>query len=190
MVARGLVAGRGEDGGQRGFHVLQMLDGAADALAGQVLEGTGFEDRVEFGGDGLQGLLIRQGGSQRVADGLGGFHDLVGGGFGGLHYGFQLQAAIAAGFGGAGEHAAHFLLHLAELVGEVGFGEAEELGGGMDFGAELGDAAVQEAPEVGEGGGEFFPDDDAQGLVVAWRHRRRVGGRLGWFANGVKVGAP
>jgi hypothetical protein len=26
--------------------------------------------------------------------------------------------------------------------------------------------------------------------VVAWRHRRRVGGRLGWFANGVKVGAP
>ncbi len=50
--------------GQHGLDLLQVLDGAANALAGQVLEGAGLEDRVDLLRHGRQRSRIAAAWSQ------------------------------------------------------------------------------------------------------------------------------
>ena len=97
--------------------------------------------------------------------------------------GYSERALGRRSLGGAREHLAQFFLQAAELLGEIGFREAQQLGGAMHLGTQFRDAAVYEALEVGEGGGQFRPDRAEVGRIGFVRHHPSMRAKLGCFAN-------
>jgi hypothetical protein len=81
---------------------------------------------------------------------LGGFHDGVGRRLRRLDHGFQLHPAVAGGRRRDGDQAGDLLMDAAKLAGEIRLRIVDQLHRGMQLGAQLGDPAIDEAPQVVE----------------------------------------
>ena len=145
----------------------RMLDRAAHPLAGDILECAGLEDGVQLRGDNAQRSGIVRSLVQPVADRLGGFHDLIRRCFRGPHDGFQFQATVAGGGGGHRDHGGHLILDPRELAGQIGLAVIHQLHGGVDLGAQFGDAAVGEPAQFIEQGHDLRLDAVADMLAKA-----------------------
>jgi hypothetical protein len=151
--------------GNHGFDMLQMLDGASDALAGDILERAGLEDGVHLFGEGRRIAA----GLEPRADGLGGTHDLVGGVLGGLNHCLQLDTAVVRGRDRWRDHVGDLLMDRGELLGKIGLAVVDELHRGMDLHAQFGDPAIDEFAQVvafrADGGAHEFFEAVGHGVI-------------------------
>ena len=150
-----------------------MLDRAADALAGQVLEGAGLEDGVHLLDDRMRAGRVAPGGDP-IADRLGRFHDRVRGILRHLHHRLQLKPAVARGGGGDGDELRDLVVHPRDLARQPRFAHVGEFHAGMDLRAEFGDAAIHEAAQLRQPRVELGPQRGAQRLIGQGGEGHRV----------------
>jgi Protein of unknown function (DUF1194) len=132
---------------QHGLDLLQVLDRAANPLAGEVLEGAGLEDRVDLLRHRRQrGRIASR--LQPATDGFRCLHDLVGGVLGGVHNRLQLDAAVVGRRRRLGDDMGDLFVDTRQLGGQVDLAVVDQLHGGVDLHAQLGNAPVEETAEI------------------------------------------
>jgi Protein of unknown function (DUF1194) len=132
---------------QHGLDLLQVFDGAANPLAGEILKGAGLEDRVDLLCDGGEGGRIAAR-LQPAGDGFRCRHDLVGGVLGGLHHRLQLGAAVVRRRYRHGDDMGDQLMDASQLRRQIGLTVVDQLHRGVNLHAQLGDAPVDETAEL------------------------------------------